>query len=43
MTREPNALDAAAGVASDLVYAACCLVIIGAPLVLWIMTPAGMQ
>lgn len=41
--REPNALDAAARIASDLIYAACYLVILGAPLVLWIMTPAGMR
>lgn len=41
--REPNALDAAAGLAGDLVYAVCCLVIIGTPFVLWIMTPSGMQ
>lgn len=43
MNREPNGLDALAAVASDLIYGACCLVILGAPLVLWIITPAGMQ
>lgn len=39
MNREPNALDAAASVASDLIYGACILIIIGAPIIGWIMTP----
>lgn len=43
MTREPNALDALAVLARDLVYGLCITVILAAPFVLWIMTPAGMQ
>lgn len=39
MQRDPNALDAAASVASDLVYAACCIIILTAPIIGWIMTP----
>lgn len=43
MSREPNELDAAARVASDLVYGVCILIILAAPIAAWIMTPAGMQ
>jgi hypothetical protein len=43
MNREPNALDAAALLARDLVYGLCITIILAAPFVFWIITPAGMQ
>lgn len=40
---EPNALDALAAVASDIVYCFAMAVILLAPVAFWVMTPAGMQ
>lgn len=40
---EPNALHALAHVAINIAMAASYFIILITPLVLWIMTPAGMQ